>query len=295
MRSSSIRSTCWLPPTSRRRDPIVDLEDKESRLIASLRAMERVVVAYSGGVDSAFLAATAHRILGADAMAATAVSPAIAERELVEAEELARRFGWNHVLVETDELAREEYARNDPQRCYWCKTELFEMLSPLAAQKGAEIAVGTNLDDLSDYRPGIAAARERNVKTPLADAQLTKSDVRELSRRMGLPTADKPASPCLASRFAYGVGVTRDGLRRIDRAEEALRHLGFVEFRVRDHGDLARVEVPETEFERAAALRAAIAAALRTLGFTYVTLDLTGFRSGSMNEVLQGTIATRPS
>jgi uncharacterized protein len=270
------------------------LNEKERQLTHDLRAMQRVVVAYSGGVDSAFLAATAHRVLGDAAIAATAVSPSVAERELAEAEELARRFGWNHVLIETHELAREEYVRNDPHRCYWCKTELFDMLGPLAHERGAEIAVGTNLDDLSDYRPGLAAARERNVKTPLADAGLTKAEVRALSREAGLPTADKPASPCLASRFAYGVGVTREGLRRIDRAEEVLRSLGFVEFRVRDHGDLARVEVPPAELERAASLHDQIATALRDLGFRYVTLDLTGFRSGSLNEVLTPTIVSRP-
>lgn len=269
---------------------MTDLKSKEKRLTESLRALERVVVAYSGGVDSAFLAATAHRVLGDDAIAATAVSPAVAERELAGAEELAERFGWNHVLIETNELAREEYARNDPHRCYWCKTELFDMLGPLARERRAEIAVGTNLDDLSDYRPGLAAARERSVQTPLADAGLTKAEVRALSRASGLPTADKPASPCLASRFAYGVWVTREGLRRIDRAEEVLRSLGFVEFRVRDHGDLARVEVPRSDLERAASLHDQIATALRALGFRYVTLDLTGFRSGSLNEVLTPTV-----
>jgi pyridinium-3,5-biscarboxylic acid mononucleotide sulfurtransferase len=266
------------------------LEEKELQLTRSLRGMGRVIVAYSGGVDSAFLAAAAHRTLGSDAIAATAVSPSVAERELVHAQELAQRFGWNHLLVETNELAREEYARNDSRRCYWCKTELFEMLGPLARDRGAEIAVGTNVDDLSDYRPGLAAARERSVRTPLADAGLTKEDIRQLSRALGLPTADKPASPCLASRFAYGVSVTRDGLRRIDKAEDLLRDLGFVEFRVRDHGDLARVEVPKADLERAAALHEHIAEGLRALGFRYVTLDLTGFRSGSLNEVLQPVI-----
>jgi pyridinium-3,5-biscarboxylic acid mononucleotide sulfurtransferase len=266
------------------------LEEKELQLTRSLRGMGRVIVAYSGGVDSAFLAAAAHRTLGSDAIAATAVSPSVAERELVHAQELAQRFGWNHLLIETNELAREEYARNDSRRCYWCKTELFEMLGPLARDREAEIAVGTNMDDLSDYRPGLAAARERSVRTPLADAGLTKEDIRQLSRKLGLPTADKPASPCLASRFAYGVSVTRDGLRRIDKAEELLRDLGFVEFRVRDHGDLARVEVPKTDLERAAALHEHIAEGLRALGFRYVTLDLGGFRSGSLNEVLQPVI-----
>jgi uncharacterized protein len=265
-------------------------KEKERRLEAALSSIGRVVVGFSGGVDSSYLMAAAHRVLGSDAVAATAVSPSIAERELAAAERLAGARGWNHLLVETNELSRPEYARNDPRRCYWCKTELFEVLAPLAAERGAAIAVGTNHDDLSDYRPGIAAASERGVRTPLADAGLTKQEVRELSAELGLPTADKPAMPCLASRFAYGVAVTREGLRRIDRAEEAIRELGFTEFRVRDHGDLARVEVPEAELVRAASAHEAIVAKLHPLGFAFVTLDLMGFRSGSMNQVLSPTL-----
>ena len=259
---------------------------KSERLAAILRSLERVVVAYSGGVDSALLADVAHDVLGPDALAVTAVSPSLAERERKAAESLAVRFGWNHSVVPTHETARERYAVNDPDRCYWCKTELFEVLEPLARERNASIVVGTNRDDLSDHRPGLAAASERGVKTPLADAGLDKQDVRALSQERGLPTATKPASPCLASRFAYGVRVTPEGLRRIDAAEELIRGLGFEIFRVRDHGDLARVEVPRDDIYRAAELRDEIATGLRALGFRYVTLDLVGFRSGSLNEVL---------
>jgi len=262
------------------------LKVKSGELAELLGDVDRLVVAYSGGVDSAYLAATAHDVLGPRAVAVTAVSPSLADRERRAASDLARRFGWNHRTVMTHEIEREEYARNSSDRCYWCKTELFEVLAPLASELGAAMAVGTNLDDLADYRPGLGAARENSVLTPLADAGLTKSEVRQLSAARGLPTADKPASPCLASRFAYGVRVTPEGLRRIDRAEEVLRTLGFDVLRVRDHGDLARIEVPGHEIERAAAHRNAIEAELKELGFTYVTLDLAGFKSGSLNATL---------
>jgi uncharacterized protein len=262
------------------------LAAKRAALDAGLESLERVVVAYSGGVDSTFLAAAAHEVLGGDCVAVTAVSPSLATRALREASAIAAESGWNHIVVQTHELERERYARNAADRCYWCKTELFEVLAPIAERRRACIAVGTNADDLSDFRPGIKAARERGVCAPLADADLTKADVRALSAEMGLVTADQPASPCLASRFAYGVRVTEEGLRRIDRAEEVLRALGFDVLRVRDHGDLARIEVPIDEIERAAGLRADIAARLLALGFRYVTLDLEGFRSGSLNEVL---------
>ena len=263
-----------------------DLRARSSELTRLLTEMERVVVAYSGGVDSALLASAAHDALGERAVAVTAVSPSLAKRELKAASDLAVRLEWNHRIVATHEFEREAYARNASDRCYWCKTELFEVLAPVAEELRAEIAVGTNLDDLSDFRPGLAAADEKRVRTPLADAGLTKADVRALSAARGLPTAGKAASPCLASRFAYGVRVTPEGLRRVDRAEEVLRELGFDVLRVRDHGDLARIEVPSAEIDRVAALRLEIEAELRRLGFKFVTLDLGGFRSGSLNAAL---------
>ncbi|MGH2747301.1 MAG: ATP-dependent sacrificial sulfur transferase LarE [Actinomycetota bacterium] len=260
---------------------------KQQALTELLTGMGGVVVAYSGGVDSTYLAWAAHETLGDDALAVTAVSPSLARRQRAAAESVARRHGWNHVVVETSEIEREEYARNDPDRCYWCKTELFQILEPVAAERRAAIAVGTNADDLTDIRPGHRAAREHEVRAPLVEVGLSKQEVRALSRAAGLETADMPASPCLASRFAYGVRVTAAGLGRIDEAEEVVRGLGFEVLRVRDHGDLARIEVPAADIERAAALKDEIARELARLGYLYVTLDLAGFRSGSMNEVLR--------
>ena len=259
---------------------------KQQQLEEVLGGIDRAVVAYSGGVDSALLAATAHGVLGERALAVTAVSPSLARRERNAAAELARSFGWEHLEVSTSELDRPEYVRNEPDRCYWCKTELFEVLEPIARERGATMLVGTNADDLGDHRPGLRAAREQNVRAPLAEVGLTKSEVRELSTLRGLPTSEKPASPCLASRFAYGVEVTAEGLRRIDEAEEVVRSFGFDVLRVRDHGDLARIEVPAERIEDLVGARAGIEAALSRLGYVYVTIDLAGFRSGAMNEVL---------
>jgi uncharacterized protein len=269
---------------------------KQHSLEEGIHRLGAVVVAYSGGVDSAYLASICHEVLGARSLAVTAVSPSLSQKERRDAESLAAAQGWEHATVSTHELQRAEYARNDSERCYWCKTELFEVMAPIAATRDARIVVGTNLDDLSDHRPGQRAARERGIVTPLADAGLSKAEIRELSAARGLPVADKPASPCLASRFAYGVRVTPEGLARVDAAEEALRELGFSVLRVRDHGDLARIELTPDEIERAGALRTEIAATLRELGFRYVTLDLEGFRSGSLNEVLlRPTFASRPA
>ena len=264
------------------------LEGKAADLHTYLTGLGRVVVAYSGGVDSATLAVAAHKALGTEAVAVTAVSPSLARRERLGASDLARSMGFAHREVTTHELRREEYARNEADRCFWCKTELFDVLGPIASDMDATIAVGTNMDDLGDHRPGIRAARLNDVEAPLVEVGLTKSEVRELARAWSIPVSEKPAAPCLASRFAYGVRVTQEGLRRVDEAEETIRGLGFDVLRVRDHGDLARVEVPAADIERAAALADEIEAKLRDLGFRYVTLDLSGFRSGSLNEVLQG-------
>jgi uncharacterized protein len=259
---------------------------KKRELDDVLGDMERVVVAYSGGVDSALLSAAAHEVLGDRVLVVTAVSPSLARRDRAAASDLARSLGWPHLEVSTAELARPEYVRNEPDRCYWCKTELFEVLEPIARERDALMLVGTNADDLGEPRPGLRAARERGVRAPLAEVGLTKREVRELSALRGLPTAIKPASPCLASRFAYGVEVTGEGLRRVDEAEEVVRSFGFDVFRVRDHGDLARIEVPPDRIDEVVAAKAEIEAALTRLGYVYVTVDLAGFRSGAMNEVL---------
>jgi uncharacterized protein len=268
---------------------------KSETLHESLVRLGSAVVAYSGGVDSSYLAWAAHEVLGNKSFAVTAVSPSLARRELHAARSLAQKLGWNHQIVGTHELSRDDYARNDHDRCYWCKTELFEVLGPIARERAATVLVGTNVDDLGDHRPGSVAADEHGVRAPLVEAGLTKAEVRELAAAAGLPTADKPASPCLSSRIAYGVRVTPERLRRIDRAEDILIALGFGTLRVRDHGDLARIEVPPAEFARVAALKDELVPELRGLGWQYVTVDLEGFRSGSLNEVLPVPVLRRPS
>jgi pyridinium-3,5-biscarboxylic acid mononucleotide sulfurtransferase len=264
------------------------LDGKLAALRRELEATGGVMVAYSGGADSAFLLAAAVEALGNRAVAATGVSPSLADLELADARALAGELGARHVVVPTHEGERPGYLRNGPDRCYFCKDELFEVLAPLARDEGLALAVGTNTDDLGDHRPGQRAAVEHGVLTPLVTAGFSKAEVREASRRRGLRTADKPAAACLASRIAYGVQVTPARLSRVERAEALLRSFGLAQLRVRDHGDLARVEVPVQALPDLVQpdRRARLVAGLRELGFAYVTLDLEGFRSGSMNSTL---------
>lgn len=258
-------------------------------LRARLAGYGRLVVAYSGGVDSSYLLAEAADVLGHLVIAATAVSPSLASAEREAAGALARDLGVRHVEVATDEMERAAYRRNDGDRCFHCKSALLDVLEPLARRfDGATIAVGTITDDLGDHRPGQRAAAERGVVTPLADARLSKADIRALSRERGLPTADKPAAACLASRVVYGLQVTPARLSRIERAEAWLRErLGDrVDLRVRDHGDLARVEVQADRLTDLVAIAADLDVALRAIGWTFVAIDAGGFRSGSLNAAL---------
>jgi len=249
-----------------------------------------VVVAYSGGVDSAYLAVAAHRALGARSLAVTADSESLSSEQRELAREVARRFGFPHRLIVTRELDNPLYARNDQDRCYHCKSELFRHLAPLALAEGfAHLVYGLIVDDLTDFRPGHRAAAEAGVRAPLAEAGLTKEDVRALSRELGLPTADLPASPCLASRLPYGTPVTLEALRRVERAEAAVRALGFRELRVRHLGEAARVEIAREEMGRLAdaALRSAVEQAVRSAGYAQATVDPEGYRRGRMNEALR--------
>jgi uncharacterized protein len=268
----------------------LELASKRDRLIELLRGMGRVVVAYSGGVDSAVVAKGAFEALGEGAIAVTAVSDSLAEGELEAAIELAKKIGIRHQVIRTDEFANPQYARNNPDRCYFCKSELYDRLSKLVDQHVGELIVsGANADDAGDHRPGLRAAGERGVRHPLQECGLTKADVRALAKAWDLPAWDKPASPCLSSRVAYGEEVTPERVRMIDAAERKLRDLGLRVVRVRYHkGDLARIEVPVEELAKLASIevREGIVSAFRSAGFQYVTLDLEGFRSGSLNAVI---------
>jgi uncharacterized protein len=266
-----------------------ELRAKETALFERLGAARRVIVAFSGGVDSSYLAWAAHRVLGADTLAVTALSPSYPESHRHLAERIAADFDIPHRFVDTHEMERPEYRANRPDRCYFCKTELFEVLDALAGSLGFQaVAYGVNLDDRGDFRPGHRAAHEHRVLSPLLDVGLGKAEIRALSRAAGLPTADLPASACLSSRLPYGTEVTRERLAQVEAGEERLRALGFRQLRLRHHGELARVEIDPLELPRALdpAMARAIVQALKPLGFRYVSLDLEGYRSGSLNEVL---------
>jgi uncharacterized protein len=274
-----------------------DLDDKLAALRAALRRMDAALVAFSGGVDSSFLLRVAVEELGERAVALTTRSPTAPEDDEAIARALAEALGVRHLLIDANELDIPGYAENPVNRCYFCKGSLYDICRAEAAKLGiAEIVDGVNRDDLGDYRPGLKAAEEQRVRHPLAEVGLTKGEIRALSRRLGLPTADKPSSPCLSSRFPYGTAITLEGLRKVAGAEQVLHRLGFPECRVRNHDPVARIEVPPADLPRLMepALRAALVGEIQALGFAYVTVDLRGFRSGSLNETLASAPAATP-
>jgi uncharacterized protein len=276
---------------------IEDLERKLAALRQLLSEMGRVVVAYSGGVDSSFVLKVAHDCLGDDVVAITESSASLPDGELQEAMRLAAEIGVRHIVIEGCEFEDPRFVANDPLRCYYCKGSLYDQLTEYAAQHGyTAIVDGSNADDAGDYRPGLRAVAEHGVRSPLREVGLTKDEVRALSRELGLPTWDRPASPCLASRVPYGTAVTPEVLDQVGEAEAALRRLGLRRLRVRHHGEVARIEVDAEAFPLVLDRREQIVADLRRAGYAYVTLDLAGFRSGSLNEVLPvGAQATVPA
>lgn len=267
-----------------------ELHEKEARLFAQLSDMGRAIIAFSGGTDSAYLAWAAHRVLGRGALAVTADSASLPESHKRDCESFVRQFGIAHEFIDTREFENPDYVRNDPNRCFHCKDELFTRLAEVGRERGIEhIIYGVNLDDLGDYRPGQNAARSHQVASPLADARLTKAEIRELSRLGGLPTWDRPASACLSSRVPYGTPVTIETVKTVEAGEEEIKALGFRQFRVRFHGEVVRIEVAPDELPKALTpeMARSFTAIFKNLGFQYVTLDLEGYRQGSLNEVLR--------
>jgi len=276
--------------------PAPSLAAKRAVLDQRLRALERTLIAYSGGVDSAFLAWAAREVLGDNILAVIADSPSLARSQLADATAFAGEQGIPLEIIVTDELDRPEYARNDSSRCFHCKDELFTVMEEFRARRGFDaIAYGVNVDDQGDFRPGQKAAEQHRVAAPLRDAGLTKQEIRELSRAAGLRIWDKPASACLSSRIEYGREVTRKALGVVEQGEDAIRALGFRQFRVRHHGDIVRIEIARDELARAltAEMAAEFTRIFKSLGFKFVTLDLEGFSSGSMNALLAAEVLTR--
>src|SRR6202789_218495 len=266
------------------------LKAKQDRLFSILKPMRRVIIAYSGGADSAYLAWAAHRVLGKNALAVTADSASIPESHKTDAEAFARECGFHHEYIETREFDNPDYVKNDPNRCFHCKDELFTVLERVARERDfTNIVYGVNKDDLGDYRPGQRAAKLHQVKAPLVDTDLTKAEIRELSRQAGLPTCDRPAAACLSSRIPYGTPVTIQNIKTVEVGEEEIKALGFRQFRTRFHGELVRIEIAPEELPRAlnVEMTRQLTAVFKRLGYKYVTLDLEGYRQGSLNEVLQ--------
>ncbi len=266
------------------------MDTKFERLTNLLREQEGLLVAFSAGVDSTFLLKVAHMVMGERAIALTASSPTAPPGELEAAKEFAKNLGCRHIVLDSHEMSNPSFAQNPVNRCFFCKDEVYQICRKQADQLGiATVVDGTNLDDLKDHRPGLKAAKEWGVRHPLVEAEMTKEDIRRYSRALDLPTWDKPSSPCLSSRFPYGTEITFDRLKKVAACEVFMKELRFREFRVRYHGDLARIEVSPNEIDRLfeREIRDAIVKKFKEIGFNYVSLDLQGFRSGSLNEALQ--------
>ncbi len=263
------------------------LEQKYQQFLSILREMDSIVIGYSGGVDSTFLAKVATDVLGDKALSVSAISESYPEFERKEAEQFARDLGLHYMSIDTNELDNPDYRKNDPNRCFHCKQELVTHLRRIADERGFKtIAIGTNMDDLGDYRPGQNAAKEGGARFPMVEAEMTKEDIRTLSKQLHIPTWDKPSFACLASRFPYGEEISKEKLDRVAEAEGVLRELGFTQFRVRSHDNLARIELLPAEMTKMLLLREDIYRLIRKTGFSYIAMDLLGYRTGSMNETL---------